>query len=250
MHTADPAVVKPLHLRLLRLVARTNAVYGVPGLRLEGGTALAAYHLGHRESEDLDLFGDPTMNAREFGHAVRENAEREDLVLEPTGPASLGFARFVARDLAAGKDGAVRLDLAATSAFRLAPIEPTKEGVPIASFRDLSAGKLHALCDRFAERDFVDLHFILHRGDNAEPADVTLLLERFAALVRDLRMTDPGLNPSLVGQALSRGLDRPIVGELPLRLLAPVTDAAVQSTLRLCIEHCARHTREDLKPHD
>lgn len=240
VRSADRRVVRSLHLRLMRIVAETNAVHGVPDLRLEGGTALAAYHLGHRESEDLDFFAATSINAREFGQAVRKNAEREDLSVQPIGPASLGYAGFVATDAATENSEAVRLDLAASSSFRLAPFEPTAEGIQIASYRDLCAGKLHAICDRFAERDFVDLHVILHHARDDLAVDEALLRTGFNALMRDVIETDPGLTPSLIGQSISRGLDRPIVGELPLRLLIPIADAEIQATLRVCVDQCAR----------
>ena len=40
----------------MRAVGHAAAAFGDIGLRLEGGTALAAYYLRHRESEDLDFF--------------------------------------------------------------------------------------------------------------------------------------------------------------------------------------------------
>jgi len=51
---AYPEVVSPLHVRTLGAVARAEEAYGSIDLRLEGGTALAGYYLGHRQSEDLD----------------------------------------------------------------------------------------------------------------------------------------------------------------------------------------------------
>jgi len=65
-----PGVLTPTHLRLLEIVGRAANQYEAPNLRLEGGTALAAYYLGHLESEDLDFFGDPGLNARHFLDAV------------------------------------------------------------------------------------------------------------------------------------------------------------------------------------
>src|SRR6476661_3284870 len=57
--SADPRIVTPFHIRLMQIVARADAAYGAPNLRLDGGTGLAAYYLHHRESEDLDFFSDP-----------------------------------------------------------------------------------------------------------------------------------------------------------------------------------------------
>jgi hypothetical protein len=198
----------------------------------------------HRESRDLDFFAAPSLNASEFGELVREEAEREGVQVSAVGPASLGYATYLARL----RDAAVRLDFAAASSYRLDPFDETAEGVRIASYADLCAGKLHAICDRFAERDFVDLHFILHRGASGTGADEAHIRSRCAELVRDVMKIDPGLDPRLVGQSLGRGVDRAIVGELPLRLLRPVTDGGIQETVRLCVDECARLTVEGVMP--
>lgn len=221
----------------MNLVGRAADEYGAPDLRLEGGTALAAYYLGHRESEDLDFFGDPGFNARHFLDAVTPVAESEGFTVERLGSASRGFARATTRDAETGVS--VRLDFAASSPFHLAPREPTTEGVPVASYRDLCAGKLHALCDRFEPRDFVDLHVILTHGA-ADPA------ARFRSLLSDLLETDPGLDPALVGGGLMQGHGRPIVTAFPLRLLVPVEEADIQRTIRMCAELCAEMSARDV----
>lgn len=246
MRTADRRVVTPLHIRLMRVVAETNAVYGVADLRLEGGTALAAYYLVHRESEDLDFFADPSLNARDFGEAVRSQAEREGISIEPIGPASLGHARLLAKT--GGPQGsAVRLDFAVSSPFHLEDPELVAEGIRVASYRDLCAGKLHAICDRFEERDFVDLHFILHGSQGGSPPDDAQLRSRFGPLVRDVMQVDPGLDPRIVGQSISRGVERSTVRDLPLRMLAPVAEEEIQATLRLCLRECARLTVDGIE---
>lgn len=238
MLKADPNVVRPLHLEVMRVVADTEAAYGDVGLRLEGGTALAAYHLRHRESEDLDFFGDPHMDARDFGAALRERLTSEGLDLRSGGPATQGFARFVVHSNQDGDVGSVRLDLARSSPFRLEPLELTDEGVKIASYRDLCAGKMHAICDRFEPRDFIDLDAIVRHPDGG--ANPEIVRQRAGALVDDVMQIDPGLNPAFVGQALARGRHAPIVSMFPLRLLRPVHEEALQSTIEAAIQECAR----------
>lgn len=240
---ADPDVISPLQVRLLRLIAEVEREYGPVGLRLEGGTALSAYYLRHRESEDLDLFGNPGLDARDFRAFVTPRLERNGLHVVRQGHASQGFAEMIVSDQGdqAGADSqATRVQFARTSPFSLEPVRPTAEGTSVASFRDVCAGKLHALCDRFEVRDFIDLHCIVARhqqgqGTRDESSDAASIRD----LVSDLQECDPGLSPVQVGEALARGIDQPLVGTFPLRLLMQVSDAEVQRTIRLAVKVCA-----------
>jgi len=236
--SADPQVVRPLHLHVMRIVAETEAAYGDLGLRLEGGTALAAYHLRHRECEDLGFFGDPQMDARDFGAALRERLMSEGLELRAAGPATQGFARFIVGSDRGSQGERVRLGLARSSPFRPEPLELSQEGLKVASYRDLCAGKMHAICDRFEPRDFIDLEAIVRHPDGGTNPEI--VLQRVGALIDDVLEIDPGLSPAFVGQALERGTRTPIVSMFPLRLLRPVREEAVQSTLKVAIHECAR----------
>lgn len=240
--TANPEVVSPTHIRLMEIVGRAADEYGAPDLRLEGGTALAAYYLGHRESEDLDFFGDTGLNAQHFRDAIVPLAEAEGFTMERLHSASRGFARVMARNQETGV--AVRLDFAANSPFHLAPRESTTEVVRVASYRDICAGKLHAICDRFEPRDFVDLHVILtrgaHRNDAGDPRT------RFRSLLRDLFETDPGLDALLVGGGLMQARDRPILSAFPLRVLVPIEEADIQGTIRMCAAVCVEMSAQQI----
>jgi hypothetical protein len=242
---ADLRVVRQLHLDIMRIVAQTEAAYGDVGVRLEGGTALAAYHLGHRESEDLDFFGDLHMDARDFGAALGQRLESSGLELRSGGPATQGFARFVVHS-PHDPGTPVRVDLARTSPYRLEPVDVSEEGVRVASYRDLCAGKMHAICDRFEPRDFIDLNAIArHPEGGTNPETIRL---RVGGLIDDVSRIDPGLNPALVGQSIERGTQVSIVSMFPLRLLRPVTEQAVQETLRIAIRECARRVHHEIDP--
>ncbi len=247
---ADPDVISSLQVRLLGLIAEAEREYGSVGLRLEGGTALSAYYLRHRESEDLDLFGDQGLDARDFRAHVVERLAQDGLHASHHGPASRGFAEMTVTDRAVGANAdsmGTRVQFGRTSPFSLEPARPTAEGLPVASFRDVCAGKLHALCDRFEVRDYIDLHFIITGGDPECGADAEDPgAERVRRLVRDLHECDPGLSPVQVGEALARGVGRPLVDTFPLRMLRHVTDAEVQRTIRLALEVCAGMTGESM----
>jgi hypothetical protein len=246
---AHPLVVSPVHVRILKAVAEAEREYGSLDLRLEGGTALSAYYLMHRQSEDLDLFGSPGMDARDFRVFVEGHLLRKGLHVVGRGPANQGFSDFLISDqratVPASERQNVKVQFGRSSPFHLAPPVPTQEEMPVASFQDICAGKLHALCDRYEPRDFIDLHCILHNHRPGEAdTDESERRRRFRALVADLEASDPGLTEVQVGLALARGVNRPIVTEFPLRLLVPLEDSQVQRTVQSCIEECAVLTRE------
>ncbi|MGH7571220.1 MAG: nucleotidyl transferase AbiEii/AbiGii toxin family protein [Gemmatimonadota bacterium] len=238
---ADPAVVTPLHLELMRQVGAAERDYGDLDLRLEGGTALAAYHLKHRRSEDLDFFAHHEMDARDFSAFVAERLRQEGRSVQSL-RANRGFAEL----LITGNEGQdpIRLEFGRTSPFELAPPDGTPEGIRVASYRDLCAGKLHAVCDRYEPKDFIDLHAILRRpGDARTPGDKGTR-GSFLDLLADLERSDPGLGPAQVGEALARGVGHDIVGEFPLRMLVPISTKEVRETIRMAIAECARLARE------
>lgn len=229
----------------MRIVAEADARYGAPNLRLDGGTALAAFHLGHRVSKDLDFFADYQLNAAAFAEVVQEVGEQHGFEMRRIGSRSMGFAQFVARDPGVGIE--VQLDLAAASPFHLEPRDVAAEGIRVSSFRDLCAGKLHALCDRYEPRDFVDLYAILTRaaagGDQPGEAEMR---RRFRTMVADLIETDPGLDPLLVGNAVERGRGRPIVERLPYTLFIDIDDVAMQRIIAICSDEAANIASPEL----
>lgn len=228
----------------MAVVAEADARYGAPNLRLDGGTALAAFHLGHRVSKDLDFFADYQVNAAAFAEAVREVAEERGFEMRPTRARSMGFAQFIARDPEA--DLEVQLDFAAASPFHLAERDAAAEGIQVSSYRDLCAGKLHAICDRYEPRDYIDLYAILTRpATDGDPPDEAEIRRRFRALVTDLVETDPGLDASLVGTALGKARGRVIVERLPYTLFIDIDDAAMQRTVELCQEEAAAMTSSE-----
>jgi predicted nucleotidyltransferase component of viral defense system len=219
------------------IVAEAEKACPVENLRLDGGTALAAYFLHHRESEDLDFFADPGLKPAEFGEEVRRQAERAGVRIEQYGGIGPTMGTYTATD-PGNPATTVKLQFVVQSPYRLAPLETTEEGILVSSYRDVCAGKLHAVCDRIAYRDFYDVHVILTRGERDVPEEV--IAARFAPLLADLREIDPGLYPTFVGQALSRLVDRSIIEMIPLKLLIPATNQEIHRTLMVCVAECAR----------
>jgi hypothetical protein len=244
MRRANGEVIGPLHIAVMRAMAEANARYGDPDLHLDGGTALSAYFLAHRESEDLDFFGGKNLNAKVLGEILAETARASGLEILPDGAPTLGFARYVASG--DGFEAGVKVDIGASSPFRLEPLEPTEEGIQVASYRDLCAGKLHAACDRYERRDFLDVHAIVRATETGLDASDEHARQRFRALVTDLTTVDPGLDARIVGQGLKRAIGRPLLADLPLRILLPIHDEEIHATLRLCVDECASMTNGSL----
>jgi hypothetical protein len=245
LRSADPRVVTPFHVRLMQTVAEAGSLYGLDTLRLEGGTALAAFHLHHRESEDLDFFADSPLDARDWGAFVVQHATRGGIGLRFDAPPNAGMARLVAANPDTPEQE-VKIDLAAQSPFRLAPLEETAEGIRIASYRDLCTGKLSAAYGRHLVRDFIDLHTILNPAEDGSTAPESEIAQRFSALLTDLMETEIGTEPIYVGRGLARGQNRAIVSVFPLRLIRRIEEADLQRTLAICITECARETQRAL----
>jgi Nucleotidyl transferase AbiEii toxin, Type IV TA system len=245
LRKADPRVVTPFHVRLMQLIADAGPRYGASNLRLQGGTALAAYHLHHRESEDLDFFADSPIDARDWGKFVQAHVADAGIELIPTGVPNMGMARYTAANPEIPEQK-VKIDLVQESPFRLAPLEMTAEGIWIGSYRDMCASKLGAILNRFEVRDHLDLHVILNPAEDGTLASEDEVRAAFSALLTDAMECDPGIGPEYAGQEISRGQNRPILSAFRLRVLRKIEEADIQRTLRICLAECARRAEVSL----
>lgn len=87
-----PSLLGPLQQRVLERVAAH-----LQGFFLTGGTALGVYYLGHRRSEDLDLF---TRDANAYDEGGRQFVRlmKLDGLTVTAGSAGPGFHRFIVSD--------------------------------------------------------------------------------------------------------------------------------------------------------
>ncbi|MEW6742489.1 MAG: nucleotidyl transferase AbiEii/AbiGii toxin family protein [Planctomycetota bacterium] len=116
-----------------------------------GGTALAAFHLHHRQSEDLDFFAlrqDTPVRGDELEHALGQVFTVRD------------SGRIFDRRL-------FRLDLGEMVKVEFAPLywprlgDPLQmAGLQVEALPDLAANKILAISDRFDVKDFVDVFCI------------------------------------------------------------------------------------------
>lgn len=122
-----------------------------------GGAALAALHLHHRTSEDLDFFATRPIEPTElapFAQALRTAATSPRI--EVIGPRTSLVLERRRREVA-------RID------FAYYPFDPvgrrtTWRGLRVESIEDMAVNKLQAVLSRNQPRDFVDLYFLLREG--------------------------------------------------------------------------------------
>ena len=123
---------------------------------LTGGTALSAFYLHHRLSEDLDLFTpeEPLINI--VGERFRKNLESENFSVNTIRRFSAFFEMVATK-----KEEGVRIQLALDSPFRFEEPEVAEIGVKIDSLIDIATNKLLTVFGRAEVRDFVD--FLLEK---------------------------------------------------------------------------------------
>lgn len=189
-----------------RQLAFLEAVAGAPEFSsrvyLTGGTALAAFYLNHRESEDLDFFSQEEIEPLAVETFLR--SQKKEL-----GFAKFEFQKSFNRNLyfLEYEDGILKTEF---TYFPFPPLESGKlEGhLHIDSLRDIAVNKTFTISQQARGRDFVDLYCILREkqwqlGDLMRDArlkfDANIDLVQFGSqLVKARELKDlPRLNISL-----------------------------------------------------
>lgn len=134
-------------------------------MRLTGGGALAGYHLGHRTTEDLDLF---LAEARRFDRepdTVVEALDASGLDVE-TMQRHPGFVRLMVRG---GGQGAI-VDLVADPVPLIEQPEEQPPGVLVDTPHEILVNKLTTLLSHAEIRDLEDVRQLLASGGNLDRA--------------------------------------------------------------------------------
>lgn len=156
---------------------------------LTGGTALSAFLLKHRKSNDLDFF----TNIEELISPVSQKLEvclkNEDLGVER----SRGFHSFVELSVSSKEDFTV-IHFALDSPFRFEQPFDIGEipGLKVDSLIDIATNKLLALFGRAELRDFIDVYFLTREHYNKDE------------LIRKAAQKDPGFDLYWLGVAMER----------------------------------------------
>jgi hypothetical protein len=186
------STLSPLQREVLEAFFRRES-----GFYLTGGAALAGFHLGHRTTEDLDLFtatdrlveGEAALSSA----AAEIGARLERLITAPD------FRRW----LATRADEGVVVDLVLDRAGGGSPETLRFGNVRVDSPAEILANKLCTLLSRAEPRDLVDVWALERTGLRVEDA-----LPR-------AREKDGGLTPAQLAWVLSEvriGDDAPVPG--------------------------------------
>ncbi len=133
------------------LVAEPNA----KNFYLSGGTALAAYYLGHRISDDLDFFSQSPIEPIAL-HGLAKT------VKEKLGAREMRFSKIYDRNLFFCSVGQEETKIEFTHyPFPQLETPQTFGGLSVDSKYDIAVNKLATILDRFDPKDFVDLYFLL-----------------------------------------------------------------------------------------
>lgn len=193
-------VFTPIQEEFLQVFAQTQLK---DAFFLTGGTALSAFYLQHRISEDMDFF------TEEEGEVTRVLSIIQDISTKLCGHLEVkrSFRSYLEFFIAKGEE-ILRCDFALDSPYRLKEKVFQKEhGIFVDNVLDISCNKLSALYDRNDPKDFVDVYFI----------DKEIL--PFEKLVEEARMKHIGLDNYWLAVSLAKIED---VHILP-RMLKPVT---------------------------
>lgn len=120
-----------------------------------GGTALAAFYLHHRESEDLEFFSEKDFENKHIDKFVDQISEELKSELRFT---QIEDTRIY--ELFRGNKLLIKID------FNYYPYKRIKwglkvQGVVIDSLYDIAVNKLQTIISRTQVKDFVDLYFLL-----------------------------------------------------------------------------------------
>lgn len=193
---ATPPELATWQLNALDAVAQSKLAHEVV---FGGGAALAARHLHHRRSEDLDFFLPRELEDGELRPLTR-SLVRAGLQIDEQ---QVGPRRTLL--LLRDRKEIGRID------FAFYPYDPIARrerwrGLVVESLMDMTVNKVQALLTRFRPRDFVDLYFLLREGPERDPdrlldfvrAKFDAGADRLALAQRMLLVTDIDELPSML----------------------------------------------------
>lgn len=156
---------------------------------LTGGTALSAFFLKHRKSNDLDFFTDVEELISPVSQKLQVFLKEDGLTVER----SRGFHSFVELSVISGNESTlVHFALDSPFRFERPTIHEEIPGIKIDSLVDMATNKLLALFGRAELRDFIDVYFLIREHFTKDE------------LVEKSTLKDPGFDLYWLGVAMER----------------------------------------------
>ncbi len=136
---------KTIHPETLELLKRLQNLDVFKSLRLVGGTALAL-QIGHRASDDIDLFG--SLNSDKISISEALNKIGKVAIINTTENINVYTVNEIKVDIV-------------NYPYPWLAAEINEENLRLAALKDISAMKLAAITGRGTKKDFIDIYFLL-----------------------------------------------------------------------------------------
>lgn len=190
------------------------------GFYLTGGAALVGFYLGHRETNDLDLFTSESEIENGFSIAA-DAAQRLGATIESIQTAPDHRRLLVKRD-----EDAIVVDLVREHVFQIDPHKKEINGIRVDSPEEILANKLCALLSRSEIRDLVDVRELEKAGFSLEDA------------IEAAAKKDTGLSPAQLAWVLHQielGDDLKPPGDISISELSGYLDDLVARLQKLAL---------------
>ena len=184
--------------KILKLIAKEN--YFAENFYLTGGTALSAFYLKHRLSEDLDFFSEKEFDLISINSFFKKI--KTELTIK-----NIDYQKAFNRNIFMLRLPKEILKIEFTY-YPFEQAEKTKliNGVRIDSLLDIAINKVFSITQRTSARDFIDAYFILKKNK----------LLSFESLIKKARIKfDWHIDPLHLGTQLSKVKD---AKDLPIML--------------------------------
>ena len=141
--------------KLLRQISQISAIKD--NFYLTGGTALSAFYLKHRYSEDLDFFTTVPLAVKRVIPLFIQLVGKLQAKIE----IHRRFNTFIESTITSPENELTRVHFAEDTPFRLEQIIYNQDyGIYVDSLIDISCNKFLALFERHEMKDFVDIYFL------------------------------------------------------------------------------------------
>ena len=180
---------------------------GAPPFFLTGGTALSAFYLQHRYSEDLDLF---TMDGAAFDRVALYVADTAAKLQAEA--VSLQTAPLFHRYRITREADFVIVDLVKEVVPQVSQEKNSFDGIVVDTLPDITANKVCTVVSRIEIKDYIDLYFLERAG---------YPLENYIALAQQ---KDAGVSQATLAFVLSEVR----LLKVPDFMIAPISLAELQ----------------------